>query len=106
MGAELGQLLEAEQALAARIDAARGDAHALVQAGREEARRLATESNAQLEKGRKALADEEERALATELARLEEETSARVERLSSVSDDRVLALADQLLRTLLAGDAA
>jgi vacuolar-type H+-ATPase subunit H len=106
MGVELGQLLEAEQAFAARVDAARRDAHALVQAARDEAGRLATDSTAELEKGRKQLVDEEERALATELARLEDETSAGVERVSSVSDARVAALADRLLRTLLAGDAS
>jgi vacuolar-type H+-ATPase subunit H len=106
MGAELGQLLEAEQAFAARVEAARRDAHALLQAARDEAGRLATDSTAELEKGRKQLADDEERGLTTELARLEAETSARVARLSSVSDVRVAALADQLLRALFAGDAS
>jgi vacuolar-type H+-ATPase subunit H len=104
MGAELGQLLEAEQAFAERVAAARRDARALVQAARDEAGRLASDSSAQLEKGRKELADREERALTTELARLEAESSARVERLSSVSDARVATLADQLLRALVAGD--
>jgi vacuolar-type H+-ATPase subunit H len=106
MGVELGRLLEAEQAFAARVDAARRDARALVQAARDEAGRLATDSSAQLEKGRKELAHQEERALATELERLDAETSAGVERLSSVSDARVAALADQLLRALFAGDAS
>ena len=104
MGAELGLLLEAEQAFAARVDAARRDARALVEAARDEATRLSGDSTAQLEKGRREIADQEERALAMELARLEAETSKRVERLTSVSDAGVAALADQLLRTLLAED--
>jgi vacuolar-type H+-ATPase subunit H len=104
MGAELGRLLEAEQAFAARVDAARRDARSLVQAARDEAEKLAGDSTAQLEKRRRELADEEDRALATELARLEAETSARVGRLSSVSDACMAALGDQLLRALLTGD--
>ena len=104
MGAELGRLLEAEQAFATRVEAARRDARALVEAARNEARSLAGNSTALLERGRRELAEQEERALATELARVEADTSARVERLSTVTDVRVAALADQLLRALLAGD--
>ena len=106
MGAELGRLLEAEQAFAARLDAARRDARARVQSAREEAGKLAGDSTAWLEKGRREISDEEERALTAELARLEAETSARLERLASVSGAGVAALADQLLRALLARDGA
>lgn len=103
MGADLGRLLEAEQAFAARIDAARREGRALVEAARGDAEALASDSTAELTRGRQAVAEEEERALATELAHLEAETAAQVERLSAVDDTRVAALADQVLRTLLTG---
>jgi vacuolar-type H+-ATPase subunit H len=103
MGAELGQLLEAEQAFAVRIEAARRDGRALLEAARADAEALTTDSAAQLNEAKKALAEQEERALAAELAHLEAETTARVERLAAVDDGWVAALADQVLRELLSG---
>lgn len=103
MGAELGRLLEAEQSFAARVEAARRDGRALVDAARAEAETLASDSTSQLSDAKRALADEEERSLATELARLDAETTARVERLGAVDDAWVAALAERTLRTLLSG---
>ena len=103
MGADLGRLLEAEQGFAARIDAARHEARALLESARREAEALRTDSAATLAQGKHALAEEENRTLASELARLDAETTARVERLASVSDARVTELADQTLRALLKG---
>jgi len=103
MGAELGRLLEAEQTFAARIDAARRDGVALVEAARTQAETLARDSTRQLSEARKALADEEERTLAAELARLDAETTARVQRLSAIDGQRVELLADRVLRALLSG---
>ena len=106
MGANLGQLLEAEQGFAARVDAARREARLLVEAARSEAEALRGDSAEALTRKQKAIADEEDRALAAELARLDAETAAHVERLGSVSETRVAALADQVLRTLLEGGCA
>jgi vacuolar-type H+-ATPase subunit H len=103
MGVELGRLLEAEQTFAARVDAARRDGRALVDAARVEAEALASDSTTALSEARKALAVEEERTLTAELARLDAETTARVERLAAVDDGRVGALADRVLRALLTG---
>jgi len=103
MGAELGQLLEAEEGFAARIDAARRDARALIDAAQVQAEALATDSTTRLTEAKKALADEEERSVRAELARLDAETSLRVERLSAVDEARIAALADRVLRALLAG---
>lgn len=103
MGADLGRLLEVEQALAGRTDAARHEAYALVEAARRDAEALAGASAVALSSARQELADDEERSVAAELARLEEETAARLARLGAVDEARVEALADQLLRSLLAG---
>jgi len=103
MGADLGRLLEAEQSFAARVDAARRDGRALVDAARAEAETLASDSTTELSDAKKALADEEERTLAAELALLEAETTSRVERLGAVDDAWVAALAERMLRTLLSG---
>ena len=103
MGVELGRLLEAEQAFAARIDSARRDGRALVDDARARAEALAGDSTAKLSEARKALADEEERALTAELARLDAETTAHVERLAAVDEGRVRTLADRVLRALLSG---
>jgi hypothetical protein len=103
MGAELGRLLEAEQTFAARLDAARRDGRALVDAARAQAEALASDSTTALSEARKALAKEEERTLTAELARLDAETTARMERLAAVDDSRVAALAERVLRALLSG---
>jgi len=103
MGADLGQLLEAERAFAVQIDAARREARALVEVARTEAEALRNDSADALLRSKQALAEEEDRALGSELTRLAEETAARVDRLSAVDEARVAALADQLLRVLLAG---
>ncbi|HZJ55064.1 MAG TPA: hypothetical protein VFD38_13060, partial [Myxococcaceae bacterium] len=73
MGADLGRLLEAEQSFAARVDAARHEARALLESARQEAEALRTDSAAALAQGKQALAEEENRALASELARLDAE---------------------------------
>ena len=103
MGADLGQLLEAERAFAAQIDAARREARALVEVARTEAEALRNDSADALLRSKQALAEEEDRALASELTQLAEKTAARVDRLAKVDEARVAALADQLLRALLAG---
>ena len=103
MGAELGRLLEAEQTFAARIEVARRDGRALVEAARAQAEALAGDSTTELSEARQALAEEEERTLMAELARMDAEISARVERLAAVDDGRVAALADRVLRALLSG---
>jgi vacuolar-type H+-ATPase subunit H len=106
MGADLGRLLEAEQAFSARVDAARREARALVEAAQHDAQALASDSNGALGRARQALAEEEERTLETELARLDAETTARVDRLTAVDPERVAELAHQVLRALLAGGRA
>jgi hypothetical protein len=103
MGADLGRLLEAEQVFAARIDAARREARALVEIARGDAQALSGDSAEELARSRARLGDEEERALRTELSRFEAEISTRIERLRAVDESRVNALADQLLRALLSG---
>jgi vacuolar-type H+-ATPase subunit H len=103
MEAELGRLLEAERTFAARIDAARRDGRALVDAARVQADALGSDSTLQLSEARRALAEEEERVLSAELARLDAETTARVDRLAGVDEGRVAALADLVLKALLSG---
>ncbi|HVP62673.1 MAG TPA: hypothetical protein VMT11_19100 [Myxococcaceae bacterium] len=103
MGADLGRLLEAEQAFTARVDAARREASAVVEAASRDAEALASDSTAMLSRALQELGEAEERGLVTELARLEAETRARIDRLAAIDEARVAALAQDVLRALLSG---